>query len=116
MIVRVWMAPSLGVWVGPSWSYRWRRQAVSMRASGRTSGEEQEGGCMQGRGRRDEDVDDEAVYDDVAYTERGTPGQPGGRAGRALGLWVEARSTAIHLRTCSVDVSHVRGHPRHSDE
>ena len=66
MIVRVWMAPSLGVWVGPSWSYRWRRQAVSMRASGLTSGEEQEGGCMQGRGRRDEDVDDEAVHDDVA--------------------------------------------------
>ena len=24
------------------------------------------GTCMQGRGRRDEDVDDEAVHDDVA--------------------------------------------------
>ena len=86
MIVRVWMAPSLGVWVGPSWSYRWRRQAVSMRASGLTSGEEQEGGCMQGRGRRDEDVDDEAVYDDVAYTERGKP--EANRAAGPGGQWV----------------------------
>ena len=32
------------------------------------------GTCMQGRGRQDEDVDDEAVHDNVGllYTERGS--------------------------------------------
>ena len=62
---------------------------------------------MQGRGRRDEDVDDEAVYDDVAYTREASQATAGGRARRAVGSvgrCVEHRHSPPDLFCC---VSHV---------